>query len=87
MKAKITVFVNPSCYPCIILKEWLIENNIEFIEKDIINDTAASEEFLAIDGEYTPTTIIQLKEKNTKIIGANYNKIKRILNSESNIIE
>jgi len=79
VKTTITVFMNPSCGPCHRLIKWLKDEKIEFIEKDIVNDPAASKEFAEIDGRYTPTTIIQNGEEQAEVIGANPPEIEKAL--------
>lgn len=74
--ASVTVFINPSCGPCLSLKKWMRDNQIPFNEKDLMNDVTAAEEFRELGGQFTPTTIIETEDEKFEIIGANTEKIK-----------
>ena len=78
-KITTTVFTNPLCEPCTTLKNWLNNNQVPFIEKDIINDPKAAEEFYKAGTQYTPHTIIIIKEEKFEVVGAFTKKIERIL--------
>lgn len=79
MPREIKVFINPSCSPCNELKKWLNKKNISFVERDVVNEQEAINEFTRIDGQYTPTTLITDGEDKFEIIGYNPAKIDRIL--------
>lgn len=79
MSQTITVYTNPECGPCIQLKKLLKKNEIEYIEKDIINNRKYAQEFLGLGLKYTPTTIIISGEEKFEVIGSNIQKIQRLL--------
>ncbi|AYK76523.1 glutaredoxin family protein [Bacillus subtilis] len=79
MNHKITVYINPSCNPCKALKQWLWRNQVEFTEKDVINDQSAAQEVKKLNVNYTPHTVIETEDTKYEIIGADIKKIEEIL--------
>ncbi|MGG3641427.1 glutaredoxin family protein [Bacillus gobiensis] len=79
MNEVVKVFINPTCGPCINLKEWLDEKDIPYIQRDVVNNQEAATEFKEIDGQFTPTTLITSGDEKYKVIGFNPQKIERIL--------
>jgi arsenate reductase-like glutaredoxin family protein len=79
MNPVIKVFINPTCGPCLELKKWLNEKEISFIQKDIVNDEDAANEFKKMGGKFTPTTLIENGVEKFEVIGFNPVKIERIL--------
>ncbi|MFN2747759.1 MULTISPECIES: glutaredoxin family protein [Bacillus] len=82
---KITVFINPTCNPCKALKQWLWKNNVEFIERDAINDEAAARELRSLNVNFTPYTVIETAEGRHEISGADIKKISEVLSMEKSI--
>lgn len=73
---KITVYTQPDCPPCKIIKMFLQEYNLSFTEKDIKKDSKARSELTDQYGSYsTPTTVIGDKI----IIGFDQEKLKEAL--------
>ncbi|CAH0345902.1 glutaredoxin domain-containing protein [Bacillus sp. CECT 9360] len=55
----ITVYSQPDCPPCKIVKMFLKEYNLEFTEKDIKADHTARQELMNKYGSYsTPTVVV-----------------------------
>lgn len=79
MNAVIKVFINPTCGPCIKLKEWLDKKDIPYIQRDVTSDREAFTEFKEIGGQFTPTTLITSGDEKFEVIGFNAQKIERIL--------
>ncbi|WP_035209634.1 glutaredoxin family protein [Mesobacillus boroniphilus] len=75
--------MNPNCPPCKELKKALIQEDISFTERDIVNDLSAAQEFRQLGGQYTPTTIVMVGDERHEVIGANINKIKSILETST----
>ncbi|PLT34377.1 glutaredoxin domain-containing protein [Bacillus sp. V5-8f] len=73
---KITLYTQPDCPPCKIVKMFLQEYNISYHEKDIKNDSKARSELTGRYGSYsTPTTVIGDKV----IIGFELEQLKEAL--------
>lgn len=83
IKPTITVFINPLCEPCNRLKTWLKEQEIEYLEKDVVNDLESQKQFRSAGGQFTPTTHIEIGDQKHEVIGANVAKIEEILNQLS----
>ncbi|MED4286313.1 glutaredoxin domain-containing protein [Priestia megaterium] len=79
MNYSMTVYFNPSCGPCNALKDWLKENNIRYVGKDIINDVAAAKEFREYKQSGVPFSVIEENGEKFTVLGANIKKISRIL--------
>ncbi|KMY49284.1 glutaredoxin domain-containing protein [Peribacillus loiseleuriae] len=70
---KVTLFTQPDCPPCTIVKMFFNEYNISFQEKDIKADASAMRELTKKYGSYsTPTVIIN----GEAIIGFEIEKMK-----------
>ncbi|MGX2959085.1 glutaredoxin domain-containing protein [Peribacillus sp. JNUCC 23] len=73
---KVTLFTQPDCPPCKIVKMFFNEYNISFQEKDIKADIVAMKELTKKYGSYsTPTVIIN----GEVIIGFEIKKMKEAL--------
>ena len=65
MLVVVTLFTSPSCTSCRKARAWLIENNIEFIERNIFSESLSIDEIkniLAIT-EYGTEDIISFRSK------------------------
>ncbi|MDQ0217267.1 NrdH-redoxin [Peribacillus cavernae] len=72
----ITVYTQPDCPPCKIVKMFLQEYNLNFTEKDIKADKQARHELTNQFGSYsTPTVVID----GEAIIGFDQEKLKKKL--------
>jgi len=80
MKYELTVYSSDGCQYCVRLKEWLEENNIIYINKDI-NEEHVLKEFKQFNSSAIPFTLIVTDHKVEEIIGYQPEKIKAILNS------
>lgn len=78
---KITVFTQTGCHPCNLLKTWLNENQIPFVEKNIKEDQQALEEFDALNLKFTPHSFIEHKNEKYEVLGLGEKKFIRILSS------
>ncbi|MDM5305412.1 glutaredoxin family protein [Peribacillus frigoritolerans] len=73
----VTLYTQPDCPPCKIMKMFFDDNNIVYKEKDIKADGHARKELTNKYGAYsTPTVVIDGKA----IIGFELNEIKKALN-------
>lgn len=72
----ITVYSQPDCPPCKIVKMFLQEYNFEFIEKDIKADNTARQELTNKYGSYSTPTVVVNGEV---IIGIDQGKLKQAL--------
>lgn len=68
MKYAITVFSSDGCQYCVRLKEWLEENNITYINKDI-NDEHVLKEFKQYEISAIPFILLANENKEERIIG------------------
>ncbi len=80
VKYDITVYSSNGCQYCVRLKEWLEENNITYINKDI-NEEHALKEFKQFNIHAIPFTLVVIDNKVERIIGYQPGKIKAILDS------
>lgn len=55
---EVIVYTQPGCTPCNAVKEFLTQNNIDFIEKDIRLDPVALKELIELGAMATPATKI-----------------------------
>ncbi|MGE8001440.1 glutaredoxin family protein [Lysinibacillus sp. NPDC093190] len=78
MKYDLTVYSSDGCQYCVRLKEWLEENNITNINKDI-NEEHVLKEFKQYNMSAIPFTLVVTYNKVEKIIGYQPEKIKAIL--------
>lgn len=75
----VTLYTQPDCPPCQIMKIFFKEYNIPYQERDIKKDKAALNELTQKYGSYsTPTVVIDGKA----IIGFEIDQIKHELNLE-----
>jgi glutaredoxin-like YruB-family protein len=73
----VTVYSQPDCPPCKIVKMFLNEYDIPFIEKDIKADKQAREELTKKYGSFSTPTVIIGEET---IIGFDQEKLQKALN-------
>jgi len=74
---KVRVFTTPSCIYCVVLKEFLKENKIEFEEIDVSKDDKAREEMIQKSGQL----IVPVMEIDSQIvIGFDRKKVVKLLN-------
>ncbi|MGE7942283.1 glutaredoxin family protein [Lysinibacillus xylanilyticus] len=66
MKYAITVFSSDGCQYCVRLKEWLEENNITYINKDI-NDEHVLKEFKQYEINAIPFILLVNDNKEERI--------------------
>ncbi|WP_057915858.1 glutaredoxin family protein [Peribacillus muralis] len=79
MNYTMTLYSMPHCGPCNEFKQWLREQNISYLDKDITNDLEVDKEFKNLGFMYTPTTIIKVNSEEHTIVGANIKKISELL--------
>ncbi len=79
----IKIYSTPVCPHCVLLKEYLKQNKIEFQEINIAADQKAAEEMIQKSGQMgVPVTLIEKGKKEEVILGFDREKIdKLILNS------
>jgi glutaredoxin len=76
----VIVFSNDSCIYCQKQKYFLKRQGIVFTEKDITKNKKNMEEFVALEGEAVPFTVIKEEgEVVTKILGFNPQKLMEVL--------
>lgn len=73
---KITIYTTPSCVYCKMTKEFFKENNVEYEEKNVAEDTSAGEKMVQISGQMG-VPVIDIDGK--IIIGFDKEKLKEIL--------
>lgn len=78
MKQAITVYTQSSCHYCTLIKDWLRNKGIEYIEKNI-SIPEHFEEFKALEGTGTPFTIVELPESTNTVRGFDVSKLTSVL--------
>ncbi|MFD2680915.1 glutaredoxin family protein [Bacillus seohaeanensis] len=78
---KVYVYSTDTCRFCTMLKNWLIENRVTFIEKDIVNDSQALHEFNKFQERATPLIIFKNESEEIikKIVGFNKGELTKEL--------
>ena len=71
----VTIYTSFGWGPCMVTKSWLKKNNIEYIEKNV-NDDSIKDEMFALGYRSTPVVV---SEKGT-VIGYNPTKLAEFLN-------
>ena len=74
--ADVIIFTTPTCPYCLMAKSFFHDNNIGFIERDVLQDRAAAEEMVEKSGQLG-VTVIQIDDK--IIIGFDKPLIKELL--------
>ena len=78
---EVVVFTSQRCGHCHRQKEWMEENKVKFIEKDVdleVNKT----EFINKGGRGTPLTIVTNGNEEKSILGFNKELLNKVLNLE-----
>lgn len=78
-ETKITIFTQTGCEPCIMLKDWLNKNNIQFEEKNITEDPIARKKFDELGLFFTPISYIKYNNQKHTVPGANIENYQKIL--------
>jgi len=78
---KITIYSTTTCPYCKMLKSYLEEKNIEYLDKIVDQDDAAREEMMNISGGFlgVPYTVIEKDGVQEKIVGFDKEKINSVL--------
>jgi glutaredoxin len=77
-RSTITVYTQPDCYACALVREWLATRGIAFTERDICADAEAMAEVRAMGALSTPVTVIG----ETVVIGFNHRKLASVLQGD-----
>jgi glutaredoxin-like YruB-family protein len=78
--SKPTIYTQNDCPPCKIVKMFLNDKQIEFVEKNISQDQKARDELTKVYGAYsTPTVVVN----NEVIIGFDLERLSKALNIEN----
>lgn len=72
----VVIYTQPTCPPCYSQKEFLSDNNVQFIEKNIRADATALQELIDLGSQSTPTTVI---DGETVIIGFDPQRLRETL--------
>jgi adenosylhomocysteine nucleosidase len=75
----ITLYTQPDCHACALVKEWLTARGVAFTEHDIRADAAALAAVRALGALSTPVTVIG----ETVVIGFNHRKLASLLDRGS----
>ncbi len=73
----VTVYSTNTCPYCDLAKNWLKENKVSFIEKNVQEDDDAAEEMISKSGQ---TGVPVLDINGEILVGYNPNKMKQLLN-------
>jgi len=72
----IKIYSTPTCPHCVLVKEYLKQNNIEFEEINIAQDQGAAEKMVKKSGQMgVPVTIVEKDGKEKIILGFDREKI------------
>jgi glutaredoxin-like YruB-family protein len=77
---KIKIYTTQTCPYCLLAKKYFQENNLEFEEIDVSNDSEAATEMIEKSGQ-TGVPVIEIEDK--IIVGFNLTAIKKALKRES----
>lgn len=73
---KVTMYTTPTCTYCIMAKDWLKENNIEYQEFDISVDPEKRKELVDKSGQMA-VPVFEIGEE--MIVGFDKNKLSELL--------
>ncbi|QCJ42912.1 glutaredoxin family protein [Bacillus sp. S3] len=76
---KVIIYSQETCPPCHAEKQWLKENGIEFVEKDIRKNDQYLQELIELGAAATPATIIKDEDREEIIMGFDQAKLAEIL--------
>ncbi|QTU83421.1 glutaredoxin-like protein NrdH [Carnobacteriaceae bacterium zg-C25] len=62
MSKPVTVYSKPNCMQCNFTKQFLLDNDIDFIVKDVEEDAVALEEVKALGFSSLPVVVIEGEE-------------------------
>ena len=79
MSKKIVVYSQPGCMFCAKVKEFLSQNKIEFVDRNIAADEAALNELEKLGYLTTPVTVID----GDVVVGFDAPKLRRLLQLDS----
>ncbi|HVB97751.1 MAG TPA: glutaredoxin domain-containing protein [Candidatus Dormibacteraeota bacterium] len=58
MSKRVVVYSQPGCMPCRKVKEFLSQNKIEFVDRDVAADDAALQELVGLGHMTTPVIVV-----------------------------
>ena len=79
---QVTIYSTTTCPYCKMLKSYLNEKNISYVEKYVDQDESAREEMMAKSGGYlgVPFIIVSNNGEETTIIGFDKNRVNKVFN-------
>lgn len=76
---KVTVYSTSMCPYCIMLKRWLKNKNIEYIEYSVDKNPIAAQQMVQLSGQRgVPFTTIEEDDQITKVLGFDVGKLKTV---------
>ena len=79
---QVTIYSTTTCPYCKMLKSYLNEKNISYVEKYVDQNESAREEMMAKSGGYlgVPFILVIKNGENTPIIGFDRNRVNKVFN-------
>lgn len=79
---QVTIYSTTTCPYCKMLKSYLNEKNISYVEKYVDQDESAREEMMAKSGGYlgVPFIIVSKNGEDVTIIGFDKNRVNKVFN-------
>ncbi len=77
---KVQIYSTPTCHYCQLAKAYLKDNNVEYTEYNVAEDTEKREEMMKISGQMgVPFIVIGEGEEAEGMIGFNEGKMRELL--------
>lgn len=77
---KVQIYSTPTCHYCQMAKEYLKENNVEYVDYNVAEDAARREEMMNISGQMgVPFIVIGEGDEAEGMVGFNEGKMKELL--------
>lgn len=73
---RVKLYTSPTCSWCRVAKAYMVDNDIEYTEADIISDPKARKEMVVMTGQYG-VPVIRVGDK--AIVGWNETEFRRLL--------
>ena len=76
----VTIYTTPTCGFCKMTKEFFKENNVQYNEHDVSQDSAKAQEMVDLSGQMgVPVVVIGEGEEKDIIVGFDEPKLKELL--------
>ena len=76
---KVVLYTQEGCGPCTAEKLWLIDNGIEFEERNIRENPKYLDEIFELGATATPATVIEDENGSEVVLGFDQEKLEKVL--------